>query len=102
MISFKDVAGSGKKQVTFDHVELEPATEYACEDSDITHMLAEQLLPEVKSGGFDELFRDMEMPLVKVLAEIEMAEGAKVSKPVEGSSAEKKEEGNKKTKKRDA
>ena len=77
MISFKDVAGSGKKQVTFDHVELEAAIEYACEDSDITHMLAEQLLPEVKSGGFDKLFRDMEMPLVKVLAEVEMA-GVKI------------------------
>ena len=77
MISFKDVAGSGKKQITFDFVELEPATEYACEDSDITRMLSELLLPEVKSGGFDELFRDMEMPLVKVLAEIEMA-GVKI------------------------
>ena len=71
MISFKDVAGTGKKQVTFDYVPINRATEYACEDSDITRLLAEQLLPEVKSGGFDELFRDMEMPLVKVLAEIE-------------------------------
>jgi len=77
MISFKDVAGTGKKQVTFDFVDLEPATEYACEDSDITHMLFKLLLPEVKSGGLDELFRDMEMPLVKVLAEIEMA-GVKI------------------------
>ena len=48
MISFKDVAGSGKKQITFDYVPLESATEYACEDSDITHMLAELLLPQVR------------------------------------------------------
>jgi DNA polymerase-1 len=77
MISFKDVAGTGKKQVTFDHVPIDRATEYACEDSDITHMLFKLLLPEVAAGGFDELFRDIEMPLVKVLAEIEMT-GVKI------------------------
>lgn len=73
MISFKDVAGSGKKQITFDLVPLAQAAEYACEDSDITNMLSKLLLPQVSADGFDELFRDMEMPLVIVLAEIEMA-----------------------------
>jgi len=72
MISFKDVAGSGKKQVTFDLVPLSRAVEYACEDSDITNMLCNLLLPQVKSEGFEELFRDMEMPLVTVLADMEM------------------------------
>ncbi|MBM4311687.1 MAG: DNA polymerase I [Deltaproteobacteria bacterium] len=77
MISFKDVAGSGKKQITFDLVPLAQAAEYACEDSDITNMLSKLLLPQVSADGFDELFRDMEMPLVIVLAEIEMA-GVKI------------------------
>ena len=56
---------------------LKSAVEYACEDSDITHMLAELLLPQVRAEGFEELFRDMEMPLVEVLADIEMA-GVKI------------------------
>ncbi len=73
MISFKDVAGSGKKQITFDLVPLSRAVEYACEDSDITNMLCRLLLPQVRSEGFEELFRDMEMPLVTVLADMEMA-----------------------------
>ncbi len=77
MISFKDVAGSGKKQITFDLVPLKSAVEYACEDSDITRMLCELLLPQVRSDGFEELFRNMEMPLVEVLADIEMA-GVKI------------------------
>ncbi len=77
MISFKDVAGSGKKQITFDLVPLKSAVAYACEDSDITRMLCELLLPQVRSDGFEELFRNMEMPLVEVLADIEMA-GVKI------------------------
>jgi DNA polymerase I len=73
MISFKDVAGSGKKQITFDLVPLTKATEYACEDSDVTNMLCNLLLPQVSAGGFEELFFDMEMPLVTVLADMEIA-----------------------------
>ncbi len=73
MISFKDVAGTGKKAVTFDRVPIERATEYACEDSDITCMLAGRLLPRIRSEGFESLYYEMEMPLVPVLATMEMA-----------------------------
>ena len=77
MISFKDVAGSGKSQITFDQVPIDKAVEYACEDSDITLMLAGKLLPQLKSAEAEKLFYDMEMPLVTVLAQMEMA-GVKV------------------------
>jgi len=77
MITFKDVAGSGKNMITFDRVPIDRAVEYACEDSDITLMLAGKLLPQLKEAGGESLFYDIEMPLVKVLAEIEMT-GVKI------------------------
>ena len=72
MISFKEVAGTGKKAVTFDRVEIEKAAEYACEDSDITRLLAKQLLPQIKKQGADELYDAIEMPLIEVLAGMEI------------------------------
>jgi len=72
MTSFKDVAGSGKKQVTFDFVPIEAAKDYACEDSDITCILSRLLLPKLADGNLEELFYSIEMPLVEVLAQMEM------------------------------
>ena len=63
MISFKDVAGSGKSMITFDQVPIDKAVEYACEDSDITLMLAAKLLPQLKTAAAEKLFYDLEMPL---------------------------------------
>ena len=77
MISFKDVAGSGKSMITFDQVPIDKAVEYACEDSDITLMLAGKLLPQLKKAEAEKLFYDLEMPLVTVLAQMEMV-GVKV------------------------
>ncbi|MFV2082283.1 MAG: 5'-3' exonuclease H3TH domain-containing protein, partial [bacterium] len=73
MISFKDVAGSGKKQVPFYEVSLENACEYSCEDADVTYRAADLLGDEVKNLGLSALFRDVEMPLVQVLAQMELA-----------------------------
>ena len=71
-ISFKDVVGTGKKALTFDQVAIEKAKEYACEDSDIASILSKMLLPKLKEEGADELYYKIEMPLVKVLAKMEM------------------------------
>ncbi len=73
MISFKDVAGSGKKQVPFYEVSLENACGYSCEDADVTYRAADLLGDEVKNLGLSALFRDVEMPLVQVLAQMELA-----------------------------
>jgi len=76
--SFKEVTGSGKTAVPFDQVAIETAKNYACEDSDITYILSGLLLPRLKEDGFQELFTEVELPLLKVLAYMEMA-GVKIN-----------------------
>lgn len=71
-IAFSDVAGSGKNQLTFDQVDIAHAARYAAEDADITWQLAEKLAPRVDGDqALRAIFRDIEMPLVEVLARIE-------------------------------
>ena len=71
-MQFKDVAGTGKKQLTFDQVELEPATLYAAEDADITMRLHHVLKPKLEAvPSLATVYRDIEMPLVPVLETIE-------------------------------
>ncbi len=72
-ISFSEVAGSGKKQVGFDAVEVEKATVYAAEDADITLRLYEKLLPMLAEQQQEELFNDVEMPLLSILTGMEQA-----------------------------
>ena len=70
-ITYKEVAGTGAKQIGFDEVEIERATEYAAEDSDITWRLYLNLKPKLKDDLL-ELFNDIEIPLLEVLAEMEI------------------------------
>ena len=77
-IKFTDVAGSGKNQLTFDQIDLEQATRYAGEDADITLQLHHALVPQLeKDAALCNLFREIEMPLINVLARIE-SHGVKV------------------------
>ncbi len=69
---FKEVVGSGMKAVTFDQIELEKARDYSCEDADVTLQLSRLLFPKLKEEGFKDLFNQVEMPLVTVLAKMEM------------------------------
>jgi len=69
---FKEVVGSGMKAVTFDQIELEKARDYSCEDADVTLQLSHLLFPKLKEEGFKDLFDQVEMPLVMVLAKMEM------------------------------
>jgi DNA polymerase I len=70
-ISYQDVAGKGKKQVPFARVPLAAAVTYACEDADLTLRLRERFLPELEEHKLLRLFRELEMPLLPVLAEME-------------------------------
>jgi DNA polymerase-1 len=70
-IPISDLIGSGTRQRTFDTVPLDRAAEYAAEDADITLRLREHMAPQLRAMGLVELFRDLEMPLVSVLAELE-------------------------------
>ena len=77
-IKFSDVAGSGKNQLTFNQVDLDTASNYAAEDADITLRLHNTLLPQLKKhGGLYQLYKEVEIPLVGVLARIE-SNGVKV------------------------
>jgi DNA polymerase-1 len=79
MISYKDVVGSGKKEVTFDQVDLQSAKNYSCEDSDVTFLVSHILLSKLEEGGLKDLFNGVEIPLIKVLAHMEMA-GVKIDR----------------------
>ncbi len=71
-IKFSDVAGKGAKQVTFNRVPLEQACPYAAEDADITLRLHRMLWPRIEEEArLRALYREVEMPLVPVLAAIE-------------------------------
>ena len=71
-ISFEDVAGKGAKQLTFNQVPLEQASTYAAEDADVTLRLHEALWPRLQQiPGLAQLYLEIEMPLVPVLAGME-------------------------------
>jgi DNA polymerase-1 len=71
-ITFEDVAGKGKSQVSFAQVAVDKAAEYAAEDADITLRLHFALYPKVAAvPGLKKVFDTIEMPLVPVLARIE-------------------------------
>ena len=71
-VAYEDVAGKGAKQIPFSQVAIDDATRYAAEDADITlrlHRVMSARLAE--EPGLDGVYRDIEMPLVEVLARIE-------------------------------
>ena len=71
-ISFEDVAGKGARQILFSQVDLETAGRYAAEDADITLRLHRALWPRLESEAtLASVYRDIEMPLVPVLARME-------------------------------
>ncbi len=71
-ITFADIAGSGSKQVTFNLVDVNKASEYAAEDADITLQLHQTLWPRIeKEAGLKHIFTNIEMPLIPVLARME-------------------------------
>jgi DNA polymerase I len=73
MKSFEDVAGKGKEQVTFDLVDLDEATFYSAEDADVTLLIDNQLDGRIDKEDLGPLYRNVELPLIPVLARMEMA-----------------------------
>jgi len=71
-IHYEDVAGKGAKQITFDQVDLEMAVPYASEDADVTFQLHQTLYEKLKEDeSLLKVYREIEMPLINVLARIE-------------------------------
>ncbi|SMM98718.1 DNA polymerase I [uncultured Candidatus Thioglobus sp.] len=71
-IHFSDVAGKGKKQLTFNQIDLQTAAPYACEDVIVTHKLNEVLAHElVKYPDLYKLYLKVELPLIPVMVKME-------------------------------
>ncbi len=79
-IPTSDLIGSGPKQKTMAEVEPERVSEYACEDADVTFRLKAILEERLERDGLTELFRDVEVPLIDVLAGMERT-GVRVDVP---------------------
>ncbi|MCV6638500.1 DNA polymerase I [Candidatus Albibeggiatoa sp. nov. NOAA] len=69
-VSFEDIAGKGKKQLTFNQIDLEQAAPYAAEDADITWQLHETLYPQLKQDLL-KVYHEIEMPLLPILMRVE-------------------------------
>jgi DNA polymerase I len=80
-ISYKEVAGTGKQQITFDEVPLETARDYAAEDAEITLRLHQMLRPQLLADHMVSVYERLERPLVPVLMRMELA-GIKVDRTV--------------------
>jgi len=76
-IKFNDVAGSGKSQVTFDHVPLDKALAYAAEDADVTWRLHCLLKPRLIAERLLTIYETIERPLIPVVAQMER-DGVKI------------------------
>jgi DNA polymerase-1 len=76
-IAIETLLGSGREQVTMASVSVDRVAEYSCEDADVTLRLVPLLERELESQELTPLFRDVEMPLVGVLARMERA-GVKI------------------------
>jgi DNA polymerase-1 len=72
MMSYSDAVGKGKDQKNFAEVDIETATGYSCEDSDAAYLLHKILMPGIEEKGMLPLFNDLEIPLVTILAEMEL------------------------------
>ena len=71
-ISYKELVGSGKKQLNFSDIGLEEATKYAAEDADVTLRLYNILLKRVNDEKLNKIYNVFEKPMIKLLSKLEM------------------------------
>jgi DNA polymerase I len=76
-ISYKDLVGTGKKEINFSDVDLDKAMEYAAEDADITYRLYKIFSKNLKQEKLNNIYEIFEKPLIKILAFMEI-EGIKI------------------------
>ncbi|MGC8659089.1 MAG: DNA polymerase I [Desulfomonilaceae bacterium] len=72
MIPITDLIGSGKKQISFAEVDIERASEYSCEDADVTFRIAQFMIPRLRDAGLADLLTNIEIPIISVLADMEI------------------------------
>ncbi len=78
-ISYKEIVGTGKKQINFSEVNVEDAKNYAAEDADITFRLYKKFLINLKNEKLMNIYETFEKPLIKILAHMEI-NGIKLDK----------------------
>ena len=76
-IKFKDLVGTGKKEINFSEVEVDKAKDYAAEDADVTYRLYKKFYKSLKSEKLINIYEIFEKPLIKILAFMEI-EGIKI------------------------
>ena len=76
-IKFKELVGTGKKEINFSEVDIDKAKDYAAEDADITYRLYKKFQKSLKSEKLNNIYEIFEKPLIKILAFMEI-EGIKV------------------------
>lgn len=79
-IPFKEIVGKGKSEITMDLAPVETVTPYACQDADFALDLSRRLWTKVEAAGLDRVYRDLEQPLIGILAEME-ALGVRIDVP---------------------
>jgi DNA polymerase-1 len=79
MVSYEEVTGKGRDQIGFQEVPVKEALFYAAEDADLTFMACERLSGHLEEQGLSELMAGIEVPLIPVLADMEMT-GFRVDK----------------------
>jgi len=71
MTEYSEVAGKGAKEIPFNKVDVQKAAEYSAGDAEVTYTLAKILKEDIKTRGMEDLYYNMELPLVSVLARME-------------------------------
>ena len=71
-ITFKEMVGTGKKEINFSEVELQKAMEYAAEDADITYRLYKIFNKNLKTEKLTNIYEIFEKPLIEILALMEI------------------------------
>ena len=72
-IKYADLCGKGAKEIPFSRVPVEAAAPYACQDADLAWRLAEAMAPQLRDAGLTRLFEELEIPLLRVLLDMERA-----------------------------
>lgn len=76
-IAYNEVVGKGKNEVTMNAAAVDRVTPYACQDADYALEISRLLWPKVEAAGLAGVYRDLELPLIEILADMEMS-GVKV------------------------
>ena len=87
-ISFKDLVGTGKKQLNFSEVDIELAKNYAAEDADVTLRLYNLFFQNLRSEKLLQIYENFEKPMVEILAQMEI-HGVKIDNIFLGKLSEK-------------